>query len=159
MSFDTELKNALKKGKIRKTMADKVDIKLPRILIHSLQWVSVGYSSALYFAGKRLGKEVLAKDIKGNNIKNLLKEIGGFFSKIGIGKMEIVEAGNNKSIVHLKECSTCYHMESIGKTVCFFEAGLIAGILEGKLNKNVTVNETVCGGLGDEIDEFTIKIG
>ncbi len=55
------------------------------------------------------------------------------------------------------ESSTSYGMEKIGKPVCFFEAGLIAGILEAKLKKKVTVTEVLCGGLGDKVDEFLIK--
>lgn len=158
MGFEEELKKVLKAGKIRKTLGDKVDIKYMRSLIHSLQWISVGYSSALYFAGKKVGKEILSKDIKGSDLKTILKEIQDFFKNFGIGNIEISEIGE-RTVLRLKECSTCFHMEEVGKTICYFEAGLISGILEGKLNKKVLVNETLCGGLGDEVDEFVVKIG
>jgi len=159
MKFEDEIKKLIKKGKIRKTIPDKVDIKLFRILVHSLQWVSVGYASALYFAGKKLGKEIISQEVKGNDVKKILQEIGKFFQKYGVGKLEIKEIKESDAVVRLKEGSTSYHMEPIGKPVCFFESGLIAGVLEGKLKKKVAVNETMCGGLGDEEDEFKIRIG
>lgn len=158
MGFEDALKKSLKKEKIRKSEPDKVDIRLTRLLVQSLEWISVGYSSALYFAGKKLGKEIVSKEIKGNDIKSLLKFITEFFHGLGIGKIEVVEQSDKRIILHLKECSTCYHMSEVGKPVCFFESGLIAGILESKLSKAL-VNETLCGGLGDEIDEFQIKVG
>ncbi|MFQ6020989.1 MAG: V4R domain-containing protein [Candidatus Aenigmatarchaeota archaeon] len=154
-----ELKKSLKKGKIRKVMPDKVDLKLYRTLIHSLQWISVGYSSALYFAGKKLGKEIISEDIKGKDIKAILKEIASLFRKYGIGKIESKEVEEKRAVVQLKESASSYNMDPIGKTICFFEAGLIAGILEEKLKKKVTVRETRCGGLGDEVDEFVIRFG
>ncbi len=159
MGFEKELEKSLKKGKIRKTLPDKVDIRLYRVLNHSLQWVSVGYASALYFAGKKLGSEILSKGVNGNDIKVLLKEVANLFKDYDIGKLEVVETSDKRNIVQLKDCATCYHMESVGKPVCFFEAGLISGILEARLKKKVVVNETLCGGLGDEIDEFNIRIG
>jgi predicted hydrocarbon binding protein len=159
MGFEKDLEVSLEKKKIRKTMPDKVDIKLYRTLVHSLQWVSVGYASALYFAGKKLGSEIISKHIKGNDIKTVMKGIVELFKTYEVGKLEITETSDKRNIAQLKDCATCYHMESIGKPVCFFEAGLIAGILEAKLKKKVVVNETLCGGLGDEIDEFNIRIG
>lgn len=159
MGFEKDLEKSLKKGKIRKVLPDKVDLKLYRTLVHSLQWVSVGYASALYFAGKKLGSEIISKDIGGNDIKTIMKEISELFKNYGIGNLEILETSDNRNIAQLKDCATCYHMEPVGKQICFFEAGLIAGILEAKVKRKVVVNETLCGGLGDEIDEFNIRIG
>ena len=159
MGFEKDLEVSLKKGKIRKTLPDKVDLKLYRTLVHSLQWVSVGYASALYFAGKKLGSEIISKNIKGGDVKTIMKEISNLFSTYEVGRLEVLETSDKRNIAQMKDCATCYHMEAVGKPVCFFEAGLIAGILEAKLKKKVVVNETLCGGLGDEIDEFNIKIG
>ena len=158
MSFEEDLKRYLKKEKIRKTLGDNVDIRYLRNLIHSLQWISVGYSSALYFAGKKLGKDIISKQIKGSDIKSVLKEIQDLFKDQGIGKLEIVELGDKKIVLQLKECSTCYHMTEIGKPICYFESGLISGIIEGAATKKNQVSETMCGGLGDEFDEFQIKM-
>jgi predicted hydrocarbon binding protein len=158
MGFEEAIKKTMKSGKVRKTMPDKVDIRLPRIIIQSLQWISVGYSSALYFAGKKLGKEIIAENIKGEDVKGILAGIGDFFKEYGIGTLTVKGVQEDKITVELQDCSTCYHMESIGKPICFFESGIICGILEEKLKKKVIVKETLCGGLGDEVDEFSIRL-
>ena len=64
MAYVDSIKNTVSSKKEK-----KISSKFPRLLIHSLQWVSVGYSSALYFAGKKLGHEIISKDIKGKDFK------------------------------------------------------------------------------------------
>ncbi len=157
MGFKESLEKTVKEKKIRKKMSDNVNVKFPRLLINSLQWISVGYSSALYFAGKKLGKEILHKDVSGKDLKSSLNGIAKLFKSYGIGTLEIKEMEKNVSVV-LKDSVTSYKLQKVGRPVCFFEAGMIAGILEVKLNKKVTVTEVLCGGLGDEVDEFLVKI-
>ena len=65
---------------------------------------------------------------------------------------------SSKSVVRINESATAFGMKPVGKAVCFFESGLIAGVLEGKLKKKVTVNETLCVGLGDTTEEFLVRI-
>jgi predicted hydrocarbon binding protein len=157
LGFKEALDKTAKEKKIRKKMSDNVSLKYSRLLTTSLQWVSVGYSSALYFAGKKLGKEVLAKEVDGKDLKSSLNGIIKLFKEYGIGLLEIKEMEKNVSVV-LKDSVSGYKLDKIGRPVCFFECGLIAGILEAKLNKNVTVTEVLCGGLGDDVDEFLIKM-
>lgn len=157
MGFEEALIKTVKQKKIRKTMEDSVDMKYPRLIINSLQWISSGYSSALYFAGKKLGKDILSKEIASRNIKDVLKDIVRIFKEYGIGTVEIKEMEENNASIILKESVSSYGMKEIGKPICFFESGLIAGIVEGCINKKVTVNEVLCGGLGDEYDEFLIR--
>lgn len=158
LSIEDELGRMLKKERIRKDLPDTVSIKLPRVLIQSLQWISVGYASALYFAGKKLGETVISKKLPGG-LQPMLKSIGGVFLDLGLGKLEIVEASTAKAVVRLYEGSTAYGMKPINKPVCFFESGLMAGAIGGKLEKNVMVSEVLCGGLGDGYEEFVIRIG
>jgi len=158
LAIEDELGRIMKKEHIRKDMPDTVNLKLPRVLIQSLQWISVGYASALYFAGKKLGEKVVSKKLPGG-LKPMLNAIGDVFMDLGIGKLEVVEASAAKAIVRIYESSTAYGMKPINKPVCFFESGLIAGSLEGKLGKNIMVNEVQCGGLGDKYEEFVIRIG
>ncbi|MBU3897135.1 MAG: DUF2507 domain-containing protein [Nanoarchaeota archaeon] len=150
MGFDQELKNIMKKkGK---------GGGFSRALVLSLQWVSVGYSSALYFAGKKFGKEIVAKELTSNDINAVLKDVITFFKDFGIGKLSIKETDQRTATLTLKDGATSAGMSSVGKPVCFFEAGLIAGIIEGRLNKNTTVTELKCGGMGDSEDQFLVKM-
>ena len=158
MGFKEELSRSLETRKVRKKGSDNVNLRLPRTIIHSLQWISVGYSSALYFGGKKFGKEIISKEIKGKDVKSILKEIGSFFNSQGVGKFQVKEISEKTATVRIIESYNSFAVGKIGKPICFFEAGIIAGILEGKLKKNITVNEVLCGGLGDEVDEFLIKL-
>lgn len=128
-----------------------------RAIIYSLEWLSVGYFSALYMAGKKFAKHALAERVKGKvSDANLFLE--RFFHDMGFGKLCVVGTKNGRYVYRLEKCATCYKMTPVGKPICFFEAGLISGILEAKLGKRVIVNETLCGGLGDEYDEFIARI-
>jgi predicted hydrocarbon binding protein len=156
--FEEELRRILTKETIRKEIGDQINIKSPRTLALSIQWISVGYASALYFAGKKLGTSIIAKEIGGKTIEEVLAEIGKLINTIGIGKFNVVEVGNGKCRVRIDQSATAYGMKPVGKPVCFFESGLIAGVLEGKIGKKVTVNEVLCGGLGDTTEEFLVRI-
>lgn len=158
LAIEDELGRILKKERVRKKLPDTVNLKLPRVLIQSLQWISVGYASALYFAGKKLGSTIIAKKMPGG-LQRTLDAIGSIFMDMGLGKLEVTESSAAKAIVRLYEGSTAYGMRPINKPVCFFEAGIIAGVLEGKLAKKVMVNEVLCGGLGDAYEEFVVRIG
>lgn len=134
----------------------KESILSKRAVIYSLEWLSVGYFSALYMAGKKLGKHNIAGRIKGG-VTNANEFLVKFFADMGFGKLSIVNSSGAKYVYRLDHCSTCWKMAPVGKQVCFFEAGLIAGILEEKIGKRVIVQETLCGGLGDECDEFIAR--
>jgi len=148
MGFDKELKDIVKKK--NKNYA--------RTLALGLQWVSVGYSSALYFAGKKIGKEVVSKELKGADIKAVLKEVAQTFKSLGIGTLSAKSVEEKKAVLVLKKGTTASGISPVGKTVCYFEAGLISGILEGRLKKSITVTETRCGGLGHPEEEFMVKL-
>jgi predicted hydrocarbon binding protein len=50
-------------------------------------------------------------------------------------------------------------MEPVGRPICHFEGGLIAGAINTILNKKVKVKEVTCiGGLGDETCGFDIDV-
>ncbi len=134
----------------------KENILSKRVIIYSLEWLSVGYFSALYMAGKKFAKHALAERIKGK-LPDAHAFLEKFFSDMGFGKLTVVGTQNGRYVYRLEHCSICWEMPPVGKPVCFFEAGLIAGVLEAKLEKRVTVTETLCGGLGDNCDEFIAR--
>ncbi|MHB9137745.1 MAG: V4R domain-containing protein, partial [Acidithiobacillus ferrooxidans] len=55
------------------------------------------------------------------------------------------------------ECVTCSGMKPVGRTLCSFEGGLIAGVAEGIFKYKVNVREVTCiGGLGHESCGFDV---
>ncbi len=47
-------------------------------------------------------------------------------------------------MVALDECITCAGMDDMRKHICFFEVGLVAGVVEAFLKKRVRASETQC---------------
>ncbi|HLC51149.1 MAG TPA: V4R domain-containing protein [archaeon] len=152
--FDGAVKKLLEAKKPRKN--DRVDIRYLRAVVHSLQWVSLAESSSLYLAGKKFGKEA-AKSFKSSQVADVVKDLGKMFSDFGVGRLEIKEKDEKSIIVALKDSASSSGMESVGRPVCFFEAGIIDGAMEARLKRQTVVTEVLCGGLGDEVDEFLIK--
>jgi predicted hydrocarbon binding protein len=66
----------------------------------------------------------------------------------------------SKIRVDVYECVTCSGLETVGRTLCHFEGGLIAGVVESVIGKKARAKETTCiGGLGHDACGFDILIG
>ncbi len=143
-----EVANALKIN--RPELGDKVGLGLYRLLrLVALEDImGPGASSISYYAGKKLGQQLGVK-----SINDLLE----FCQQINIGKISVSEIVDNKVHVDVHECATCAGMEPVGRPICHFEGGLIAGALESITNTKVQAKEVTCiGGLGDETCGFDI---
>ena len=65
----------------------------------------------------------------------------------------------SKIHVDVFECVTCSGMATVGRTLCHFEGGLIAGAVETILKKKSRALEITCiGGLGDDACGFDINL-
>ena len=101
-----------------------------------------------YFAGKKLGIELNLNSVE--ELLNLCEEL-----KIGI--IKVTEKDENTLLVEVFECVTCDGMDPVGRALCSFEGGLIAGCLEGITGKKATAKEVTCiGGFGDESCGFNV---
>ncbi len=70
-----------------------------------------------------------------------------------LGELEI-ELDEEKVLVKLSRCLTCYRLASVGAALCDFERGLIDGVLENVTGAEVLTKETLCWGLGDTVCQF-----
>ena len=143
-----EIANALKID--RPELGKNVDLGLYRLLrLVALEDImGPGASSISYYAGKKLGQKLGVKSID---------ELLAFCKQINIGKISLSEIVDNKVHVDVHECATCAGMEPVGRPICHFEGGLIAGALESITNNKVLAKEVTCiGGLGDETCGFDI---
>lgn len=109
-----------------------------------------GASAVSYYAGKKLGKELGLKSL--DELLALCDQL-----KMGIIKVPVMEEEHIHVDVH--ECVTCSGLDPVGRPICQFEGGLIAGAVEGITGKNVDAKEVTCiGGLGDETCGFDLTI-
>lgn len=124
-----------------------------RLVRHSELDRVVGLSAAntlWYNAGKQLGILAVEKGL----IKSL-DDLLNFAVNQRIGLVDVYKEGSNKARVHVYECISCAGIPNIGRPVCHFEGGLIAGVLT-KLIGKCRAKETHCWGMGYSFCGFDI---
>ena len=78
--------------------------------------------------------------------------------KIGIIQVPVLT--ESRIHVDVYECITCAGLATVGRTLCHFEGGLIAGVVEGVVRKRAKAKEVTCiGGLGHDSCGFEIDVG
>jgi len=119
----------------------------------------LGRASALVFqnGGRELGKEVGGSMLDAD-LNVYLGRITQFIADNKIGKLRLVSADDSQLVVALDECITCAGMESLGKRICHFEVGLVAGVVEAFVGKKVRAYESKCNANGEETCEVTVDL-
>lgn len=89
-----------------------------------------------------------AKDAAADMEVDSIDEVVTFFREKGVGKLTILSTDPLEA--RLDECATCSGLPSVGRPLCHFEGGLLAGFLESVLGDNIDLKEVKCWGLGDK---------
>ena len=114
------------------------------------------YWASGHLAGKELAKNVL--DLSGDfdffiaNLTNKLKEL-----KIGILRIEKVDMDSLSFTLTVSEDLDCSGLPISGKTVCDYDEGFIAGILETYSGYQFEVKEIDCWSTGDRTCRFVAE--
>jgi predicted hydrocarbon binding protein len=172
--LEKDIKNVLEGKEVkqkRKDLGDKVDIRICRMIVYSLQWASVGYQSALRFAGMKLGKR-LGEGSEKTELSLVLEEIKKIIEYLRGGRVEIEIMPDVKGAqLKIYDSYLTSGIPNIMQNLCFFEEGFIEGYLDGVIAKKgsltvasqgisvlgVTCQEVRCIGLGDKFCGFLIK--
>lgn len=110
-----------------------------------------GAKGTAYIAGKKTGKALGITDL--DAFLELCKVL-----RIGQIKVPVLTA--SKARIDVYECVTCAGMTPVGRTLCHFEAGLMAGVVEVVMKKPVKGQEVTCiGGLGHDACGVDLLIG
>jgi predicted hydrocarbon binding protein len=120
----------------------------------------VGHKGAITLmqnAGRELGKEV-GSSLKDGNIERYLGKVADFVRDAKIGLLVPVDMRDNIIVVALDECITCSGMPNIGKRICHFESGFVAGVVEVYTGKKVRAYETKCNAMGEGICEVAVEL-
>ncbi len=114
------------------------------------------YREAGQLAGTELAKNVL--DLSGEfdfftaHLTNVLKEL-----KIGLLRIERADPDNLSFTLTVSEDLDCSGLPVTGETVCEYDEGFIAGILETYAGRPFRVREIDCWATGDRTCRFTAK--
>ncbi len=151
MRNEIELANAL--NIIRPNLGDKTGVALYRMLRLVAYEDIMGRAAGgvTYYAGKKLG---LSLGIA------TLDDFVALCVDQNIGRIEVPIFEDDRIYVDVFECVTCSGLEAIGRPLCHFEGGLIAGVVESLLQRKVSAKEHTCiGGMGHESCGFELTIG
>lgn len=112
------------------------------------------YWAAGHLAGTQLAKNVL--DLSGDfdffiaNLTNKLKEL-----KIGVLGIEKADLDSLSFTLTVSEDLDCSGLPITGETVCDYDEGFIAGILETYSGRQFTVKEIDCWATGERTCRFS----
>lgn len=145
-----EVGNAL--SILRPTLGDTAGLGLYRLLrlVALEDIIGRGASGTAYVAGKKLGQSLALKKL--DDFLDLCREL-----KIGV--IEVPVLTKERVRVDVYECVTCSGLTPVGRTLCHFEGGLVAGAVETILSREVKAREVGCiGGLGHDACSFDIEL-
>jgi uncharacterized protein len=144
-----DITNALKIA--RPSLGDNAGIALYRLLrlVALEDIIGRGAAGVAYVAGKKLGMSLGM-----TKLEDFLALCHAL--KIGIIKVPVLTA--ERVHVDVYECVTCSGMDAVGRPICHFEGGLIAGAVETIVQKRTRAHEVTCiGGLGDKTCGFDLE--
>lgn len=137
-----EIANAL--SILRPKLGDNAGVALYRLLrlVALEDIIGRGAGATAYVAGKKLGQNLgLTK----------LEDFLELCRAISLGIIQVPVLTANRIYVDVYECVTCAGMAPVGRTLCQFEAGIVAGVIQSVTGKAAKAKEITCiGGLGHE---------
>jgi predicted hydrocarbon binding protein len=129
---------------LRPKLGDRAGVALYRLLrlVALEDIIGRGAGATAYVAGKKLGQSLgLTK----------LEDFLGLCKAISLGIVEVPVLTASRIYVDVYECVTCAGMTPVGRTLCQFEAGIVAGVVQTVTGKTARAKEMTCiGGLGHE---------
>jgi predicted hydrocarbon binding protein len=144
-----DVANALKI--LRPTLGNDAGVGLYRLLrlVALEDIIGRGAAGTAYVAGKKLGVSL------GLTAVDQLLELCASL-KVGVIKVPVVTP--NRVRVEVFECVTCSGLTPVGRSLCHFEGGLVAGSLQTIFKQKVRAVETTCiGGFGDDNCGFDLE--
>lgn len=129
---------------IRPKLGDRAGVALYRLLrlVALEDIIGRGAGATAYVAGKKLGQNLgLTK----------LEDFLGLCNSISLGIIKVPVMTASRIYVDVYECVTCSGMRPVGRTLCQFEAGMVAGVVQTVTGKAAKAKELTCiGGLGHD---------
>ena len=129
---------------IRPKLGDRAGVALYRLLrlVALEDIIGRGAGATAYVAGKKLGQNLgLTK----------LEDFLALCSAISLGIVKVPVMTASRIYVDVFECVTCSGMAPVGRTLCQFEAGIVAGVVQSITGKQTKAKEMTCiGGLGHD---------
>jgi predicted hydrocarbon binding protein len=164
-------------NRIRPKLGNNIDLTILQVQLIGALALSKAMSVALFESGRKFTKSVTtegmasAKKVQGSHglgESETLEEarksaeiiaLQATYESTGIGLLTLTEFEKDKLIVfQVEECFSCYGITNIGKPICYYTGGALAGFVEGVLQKDAAFVESKCYANGDSCCEFRYNI-
>jgi uncharacterized protein len=152
---------------VKKTDRPVLGNDIPLVIFRVFRHFSAGYveevlgrGAAVVFqnGGRELGKEAGNMLIKGRTPDEYLREVCNFVRDSRIGILIPRAVTSELLVVDLDECCTCAGMDNIGKRICQFEVGFVAGVAEVLVKHKTKALETKCNANGEGTCQVTVEL-
>lgn len=146
----------------RPVLGSDIPILVFRVFRHfSASYVEevLGRGAAVVFqnGGRELGKEAGAL-MKSTDPTEYLTEVCQFVRDSRIGILTPRRLDERVLVVDLDECITCAGMTPIGKRICQFEVGFVAGVTEVLIKRKPKAFESKCNANGEGTCQVTVEL-
>lgn len=117
------------------------------------------FRAAGFLAGTEFAKQTLDLSVDFNTfLASLQKALQSL--KIGVLRMEAFDSETGNLVLTVGQDLDCSGLPVTNETVCFYDEGFIAGILEAYTGKKYDVREVDCWANGDRVCRFNgVAIG
>lgn len=115
------------------------------------------FRNAGRLAGREFSKNVLNLDLEYNEFVAHLQEVLKN-TKIGILRIESFNHDTGHAVITIKEDLDCSGLPVTGETVCYYDEGFLAGILQEYTKKDYDVIEVDCWATGSRVCRFEADI-
>lgn len=116
-------------------------------------------NAIMYAVGRITGRRATADLVRENPSGDQALEL--MFAEMrghGIAIAEVGQRTEDRVDVVLHESAAAAGAQPMGKPLCHYQAGLLAGIFEAVTGRTTQARETKCWGLGDRLCEFRIDL-
>lgn len=138
---------------------------IPLLIFRVFRHFSAGYmeevlgrgaSVVFQNAGRELGREA-GKMLYKPDVDAYLESVCQFVRDSKIGLLTPREVASDRLVVDLDECITCAGMTPIGKRICHFEVGFVAGIVEVLVKAKPKAHESLCNMNNEACCQVTVE--
>lgn len=152
-------------SKGRENLGDVISVTMYRMMQFTLRDATVMhvgvetankiFYDAGFVSGQNFYKEIMCESKEEfskfmSELQRMLKEKG-----VGILRMEEANMDDLTFVLTVSEDLDCSGLPPVGETVCKFDEGFLAGILESYTGKKFNVKEVDCWGTGARVCRFT----
>lgn len=162
---------------VREKLGENVAMYALQEEIVGMLLFSSGWDAALYASGLEFGKASASYMLLCADIQKAIKEFDdvndledardsklidlwiSLFEVKKVGIWTLTHYDNEKMIFKVDECAFSCNLPDVGKKICYFNTGYLAGLATVMLDEKYEAYESKCCANGDDFCEIVLEVG